>query len=156
MTSRSPISLASLMNDPTPPPQPQSQSPQSQSQPRSQFPTTTTQTSMQQQSQEPSLQQSDSKRLYCPLHPQKVFRLHPRLPQHVWQSTYTQRTIANTSYYFSVGVEVPSFELLSLSKQRRLIMAAMEQTDTVNNVVFEKDWLGTMGGSENRFGLYCD
>lgn len=84
MTSRSPISLASLMNDPTPPPQPQSQSPQSQSQPRSQFPTTTTQTSMQQQSQEPSLQQSDSKRLCCPLHPQKVFRLHPRLPQHVW------------------------------------------------------------------------
>ncbi|KAG5419349.1 STB3 [Candida metapsilosis] len=35
-------------------------------------------------------------------------------------------------------LEVPSFELLSLSKQRRLIMAAMEQTDPANNVVFEK------------------
>ncbi|KAI5949492.1 STB3 [Candida theae] len=35
-------------------------------------------------------------------------------------------------------LEVPSFELLSLSKQRRLIMAAMEQVDPTNNVVFEK------------------
>lgn len=35
-------------------------------------------------------------------------------------------------------IEVPSFELLSLSKQRRLIMAAMEQVDSTNNVVFEK------------------
>lgn len=34
--------------------------------------------------------------------------------------------------------EVPGFELLLLSKQRRLIMAAMEQGDPVNNVVFEK------------------
>lgn len=34
--------------------------------------------------------------------------------------------------------EVPGFELLSLLKQRRLIMAAMEQGDTANNVVFEK------------------
>ncbi|EGW32846.1 uncharacterized protein SPAPADRAFT_60188 [Spathaspora passalidarum NRRL Y-27907] len=37
-----------------------------------------------------------------------------------------------------LALEVPSFDLLSLSKQRRLIMAAMEQTDLVNNVVFEK------------------
>lgn len=37
-----------------------------------------------------------------------------------------------------LAVEVPSFDMLSLSKQRRLIMAAMEQTDTHNNVVFEK------------------
>lgn len=37
-----------------------------------------------------------------------------------------------------LAIEVPSFELLSLSKQRRLIMAAMEQTDNSNNVVFEK------------------
>ncbi|KAK6199445.1 putative Sin3 binding protein-domain-containing protein [Scheffersomyces amazonensis] len=37
-----------------------------------------------------------------------------------------------------LALEVPSFESLSLSKQRRLIMAAMEQTDTSNNVVFEK------------------
>lgn len=35
-------------------------------------------------------------------------------------------------------VEVPGFELLSLSKQRRLIMAAMDQGDPENNVVFEK------------------
>lgn len=34
--------------------------------------------------------------------------------------------------------EVPNFDKLSLSKQRRLIMSAMEQTDTTNNVVFEK------------------
>jgi hypothetical protein len=40
-----------------------------------------------------------------------------------------------TSY---LCVEVPSFDLLSLSKQRRLIMAAMSQVDPVNNVVFEK------------------
>ncbi|KAG7662268.1 STB3 [[Candida] subhashii] len=37
-----------------------------------------------------------------------------------------------------LSIEVPQFESLSLSKQRRLIMAAMEQTDLVNNVVFEK------------------
>ncbi|KAK6457278.1 putative Sin3 binding protein-domain-containing protein [Scheffersomyces xylosifermentans] len=37
-----------------------------------------------------------------------------------------------------LAVEVPSFDLLSLSKQRRLIMAAMEQKDPTNNVVFEK------------------
>ncbi|MCH0629927.1 hypothetical protein JNB11_08155 [Kocuria palustris] len=37
-----------------------------------------------------------------------------------------------------LAVEVPSFDMLSLSKQRRLIMAAMEQEDPVNNVVFEK------------------
>ncbi|ABN66149.2 DNA-binding proteins Bright/BRCAA1/RBP1 and related proteins containing BRIGHT domain, partial [Scheffersomyces stipitis CBS 6054] len=37
-----------------------------------------------------------------------------------------------------LAVEVPSFDQLSLSKQRRLIMAAMEQTDPSNNVVFEK------------------
>ncbi|KAI5952605.1 STB3 [Candida jiufengensis] len=37
-----------------------------------------------------------------------------------------------------LSLEVSSFELLSLSKQRRLIMAAMEQTDPINNVVFEK------------------
>ncbi|WPK26872.1 hypothetical protein PUMCH_004237 [Australozyma saopauloensis] len=37
-----------------------------------------------------------------------------------------------------LSVEVPGFELLSLSKQRRLIMAAMEQEDPTNNVVFEK------------------
>lgn len=34
--------------------------------------------------------------------------------------------------------EVPGFELLSLLKQRRLIMSAMEQGDVENNVVFEK------------------
>lgn len=37
-----------------------------------------------------------------------------------------------------LAVEVPGFDHLSLSKQRRLIMAAMEQGDTENNVVFEK------------------
>lgn len=37
-----------------------------------------------------------------------------------------------------LSIEVPGFELLSLSKQRRLIMAAMEQGDPENNVVFEK------------------
>ncbi|RLV90648.1 Protein STB3 [Spathaspora sp. JA1] len=37
-----------------------------------------------------------------------------------------------------LALEVPSFDLLSLSKQRRLIMAAMEQPDLINNVVFEK------------------
>lgn len=37
-----------------------------------------------------------------------------------------------------LSIEVPGFELLSLSKQRRLIMAAMEQEDPKNNVVFEK------------------
>lgn len=37
-----------------------------------------------------------------------------------------------------LAVEVPGFDLLSLSKQRRLIMAAMEQGDAENNVVFEK------------------
>lgn len=37
-----------------------------------------------------------------------------------------------------LAVEVPGFELLSLSKQRRLIMAAMDQGDPENNVVFEK------------------
>ncbi|ODV82317.1 uncharacterized protein CANTADRAFT_4328 [Suhomyces tanzawaensis NRRL Y-17324] len=37
-----------------------------------------------------------------------------------------------------LALEVPSFDFLSLSKQRRLIMAAMEQTDPSNNVVFEK------------------
>lgn len=37
-----------------------------------------------------------------------------------------------------LSVEVPGFELLSLSKQRRLIMGAMEQGDPENNVVFEK------------------
>lgn len=37
-----------------------------------------------------------------------------------------------------LAVEVPSFDLLSLLKQRRLIMAAMDQTDPENNVVFEK------------------
>lgn len=37
-----------------------------------------------------------------------------------------------------LSVEVPGFEMLSLSKQRRLIMAAMDQIDPENNVVFEK------------------
>lgn len=37
-----------------------------------------------------------------------------------------------------LAVEVPGFDLLSLSKQRRLIMAAMEAGDVENNVVFEK------------------
>lgn len=37
-----------------------------------------------------------------------------------------------------LAVEVPGFDLLSLSKQRRLIMAAMDQGDPDNNVVFEK------------------
>lgn len=37
-----------------------------------------------------------------------------------------------------LAVEVPGFDLLSLSKQRRLIMAAMEAGDLENNVVFEK------------------
>ncbi|CUM48531.1 unnamed protein product [Debaryomyces fabryi] len=37
-----------------------------------------------------------------------------------------------------LSVEVQGFEMLSLSKQRRLIMAAMEQMDPENNVVFEK------------------
>lgn len=37
-----------------------------------------------------------------------------------------------------LAAEVPGFELLSLLKQRRLIMAAMEQEDPANNVVFEK------------------
>ncbi|OBA23559.1 hypothetical protein METBIDRAFT_35355 [Metschnikowia bicuspidata var. bicuspidata NRRL YB-4993] len=37
-----------------------------------------------------------------------------------------------------LSIEVPGFDLLSLSKQRRLIMAAMEQGDPQNNVVFEK------------------
>lgn len=37
-----------------------------------------------------------------------------------------------------LAIEVPGFDLLSLSKQRRLIMAVMEQTDQENNVVFEK------------------
>lgn len=37
-----------------------------------------------------------------------------------------------------LAVEVPSFDMLSLSKQRRLIMAAMDQEDPVNHVVFEK------------------
>lgn len=38
----------------------------------------------------------------------------------------------------SLSSEVPGFDLLSLSKQRRLIMSAMEQGDPENNVVFEK------------------
>lgn len=37
-----------------------------------------------------------------------------------------------------LSTEVPGFDLLSLSKQRRLIMAAMEHGDSQNNVVFEK------------------
>lgn len=37
-----------------------------------------------------------------------------------------------------LAVEVPGFDLLSLSKQRRLIMATMEAGDVENNVVFEK------------------
>lgn len=37
-----------------------------------------------------------------------------------------------------LAVEVPGFDHLLLSKQRRLIMAAMEQGDVENNVVFEK------------------
>jgi hypothetical protein len=37
-----------------------------------------------------------------------------------------------------LALEVHGFEMLSLSKQRRLIMAAMEQTDPENNVLFEK------------------
>lgn len=37
-----------------------------------------------------------------------------------------------------LSIEVPGFELLSLSKQRRLIMAAMELKDETNDVVFEK------------------
>ncbi|EGV59936.1 DNA-binding proteins Bright/BRCAA1/RBP1 and proteins containing BRIGHT domain [Yamadazyma tenuis] len=37
-----------------------------------------------------------------------------------------------------LALEVHGFDLLSLSKQRRLIMAAMEQTDAAHNVVFEK------------------
>ncbi|GEQ71067.1 hypothetical protein JCM33374_g4748 [Metschnikowia sp. JCM 33374] len=37
-----------------------------------------------------------------------------------------------------LSIEVPGFDLLSLSKQRRLIMAAMEQGDPENDVVFEK------------------
>lgn len=37
-----------------------------------------------------------------------------------------------------LATDVPGFKLLSLSKQRRLIMAAMEQVDPENNVVFEK------------------
>lgn len=37
-----------------------------------------------------------------------------------------------------LSIEVHGFEMLSLSKQRRLIMAAMEQVDPENNVVFEK------------------
>lgn len=37
-----------------------------------------------------------------------------------------------------LALEVPGFDHLSLSKQRRLIMAAMEQSDSENNVVFEK------------------
>lgn len=37
-----------------------------------------------------------------------------------------------------LSLEVHGFGSLSLSKQRRLIMAAMEQTDPENNVVFEK------------------
>lgn len=37
-----------------------------------------------------------------------------------------------------LALEVQGFDQLSLSKQRRLIMAAMEQTDRDNNVVFEK------------------
>lgn len=37
-----------------------------------------------------------------------------------------------------LAAEVPGFNLLSLLKQRRLIMAAMEQGDPENNVVFEK------------------
>lgn len=37
-----------------------------------------------------------------------------------------------------LSLEVQGFEMLSLSKQRRLIMAAMEQVDPENNVVFEK------------------
>lgn len=37
-----------------------------------------------------------------------------------------------------LSLEVQGFEMLSLSKQRRLIMAAMEQIDPENNVLFEK------------------
>ena len=37
-----------------------------------------------------------------------------------------------------LALEVSGFDSLSLSKQRRLIMAAMEQVDKDNNVVFEK------------------
>lgn len=37
-----------------------------------------------------------------------------------------------------LSLEVPSFDSLSLSKQRRLIMSAMEQPDIGSNVVFEK------------------
>lgn len=48
--------------------------------------------------------------------------------------------------------EVPGFEHLSLSKQRRLIMGAMEQTDPENGVVFEKigwgQWAVRKVGSE--------
>ncbi len=139
MTSRSPISLASLMNDPTPPPQPQSQSPQSQSQPRSQFPTTTTQTSMQQQSQEPSLQQSDSKKtLLSTSSPEGIQVASKITPTRLANLLIRKGPLPIRHITSQLALEVPSFELLSLSKQRRLIMAAMEQTDTVNNVVFEK------------------
>ncbi|KAF5209951.1 putative Sin3 binding family protein [Clavispora lusitaniae] len=51
-----------------------------------------------------------------------------------------------------LAAEVPGFELLSLSKQRRLIMAAMEQGDAANNVVFEKigwgQWAVRRSGSD--------
>ncbi|CAK7901210.1 hypothetical protein CAAN1_23S02212 [[Candida] anglica] len=65
-----------------------------------------------------------------------------------------------------LAVEVVGFDLLSLSKQRRLIMAAMEQVDPENNVVFEKigwgqwavrrvdsDYIYTEGNSEAKFSL---
>lgn len=51
-----------------------------------------------------------------------------------------------------LSIEVPGFEMLSLSKQRRLIMGAMEQKDSVNDVVFEKigwgQWAVRHAGSD--------
>ena len=140
MTSRSPISLASLMNDPTPPPQPHPQSQQqSQSQPRSQYPTTTTHTSMQQQPLEPSPQQSEAKKtLLSTSSPEGIQVASKITPTRLANLLIRKGPLPIRHITSQLALEVPSFELLSLSKQRRLIMAAMEQTDTVNNVVFEK------------------
>lgn len=180
MTSRSPLSLASLMNDPSPPPppvtSPQQQIPlehhnhihleqnnnniyslQQQQQPQQQY------IMLQQQQQHPATpQQQHHLHHASPIPPhiqQQQQQVQSSTPKKTQLSTSSPEGIQVASKITStrlanllirkgplpirhitaqLAIEVPSFDLLSLSKQRRLIMAAMDQPDSVNNVVFEK------------------
>ena len=185
MSSRSPLSLASLMNDSTPPPPPHSHSHSSStstspnaiaplSSPQQQIPlehhnhihldqqNNIYPLQQQQQQQQQQLQQSHdhlSQHLSSPTSQQqheqeestslKKTQLSTSSPEGIQvASKITSTRLANLlirkgplpirHITAQLALEVPSFDLLSLSKQRRLIMAAMEQPDTTNNVVFEK------------------